>query len=60
MSGNIFDEYDDVEQDYEKIDDSTFMISGTVSIYDLRKILGVEIEEGDYDTLSRIPYKLIG
>lgn len=50
--GNIFDEYDDVEKDYEKIDDNTFMISGGVTIYDLRKILNVDIPEGEYDTLS--------
>ncbi len=52
LVGNIFDEYDDVEKDYEKIDDNTYMISGSVSIHDLRKILNVEIPEGEYDTLS--------
>lgn len=52
LVGNIFDEYDDEEKDYEKIDDNTYMISGSVSIHDLRKILNVEIPEGDYDTLS--------
>lgn len=52
LVGNIFDEYDEVEPDYEKIDDNTFLINGSVSIYDLRKILNVEIEDGDYDTLS--------
>ena len=52
LVGNIFDEYDDEEKDYEKIDDNTYMISGSVSIHDLRKILNVEIPEGEYDTLS--------
>lgn len=52
LVGNIFDEYDEYDPDYEKIDDNTFLISGSVSIYDLRKILDVDIEEGDYDTLS--------
>lgn len=52
LVGNIFDEYDDEEKDYEKIDDNTYMISGSVSIHDLRKILDVEIPEGEYDTLS--------
>ena len=52
LVGNIFDEYDEEEKDYEKIDDNTFMISGSVSIHDLRKILEIEIPEGDYDTLS--------
>ena len=50
--GNIFDEYDEVEKDYEKIDENTYIINGSVSIYDLRKILDIDIPEGDYDTLS--------
>lgn len=60
LVGNIFDEYDDVEKDYEKIDDNTFMIDGSVSIYDLRKILDIDIPEGDYDTLSGYLIELLG
>ena len=52
LVGNIFDEYDDEEKDYEKIDDNTYLISGSVSIHDLRKILNVQIPDGEYDTLS--------
>ncbi len=50
--GNIFDEYDDIENEFEKIDENTYIISGGVSIYDLKKILKVEIPSGDYETLS--------
>ena len=60
LVGNIFDEYDDVELDYEKIDDNTFIINGNVSIYDVKKILGVNIPEGDYDTLSGYLIEEIG
>lgn len=61
LVGNIFDEYDDEELEYEKIDDNTFRISGSVSIYDLRKILDIEdIPEGDYDTLSGYLIELLG
>lgn len=60
LVGNIFDEYDDVEKDYEKIDENTFMIDGSVSIYELRKILDVDIPEGDYDTLSGYLIELLG
>ena len=52
LVGNIFDEYDEIENDYEKIDDNTFKISGSVTIAELKKILGVKIPEGEYDTLS--------
>ena len=60
LVGNIFDEYDEVENEYEKIDDNTYMISGKVSIFDLRKILGVKIPEGEYDTLSGYLTELLG
>lgn len=60
LVGNIFDEYDEIEKDYEQIDNNTFMINGSVSIYDLRKILGINIPEGDYDTLSGYLIELLG
>ena len=61
LVGNIFDEYDDVEPEYEKIDENTYRISGSVSIFELRKILGIEdIPEGDYDTLSGYLIELLG
>ncbi len=58
--GNIFDEYDEVENDYEKIDDNTYRIHGTVSINDVKKILHVNIPEGEYDTLSGYLLELLG
>ena len=50
--GDIYDEYDEIEEEYEKIDDKTYMISGSMPIYDVNKILDSHIPEGDYDTLS--------
>ncbi len=50
--GDIFDEYDEIEEEYEKIDDKTYIISGSMPIYDVNKILKSNIPEGDYDTLS--------
>lgn len=50
--GEIYDEYDVVQKKYEKLDDTTYRLSGSLSIADVEKILDVEIEEGDYDTLS--------
>ena len=52
LVGNIFDEYDDEEIDVKKIDDNTYILSGTITSYELRKIFNVEIPEGDYETLS--------
>lgn len=58
--GNIFDEYDDIEYEYKKIDENTYLINGGVTISDLKKILKVEIPEGEYETLSGYLLELIG
>ena len=58
--GEIYDEYDIVQKKYEQIDDTTFRLSGSLSIADVEKILDVEIEEGDYDTLSGYLIEILG
>jgi putative hemolysin len=50
--GNIFDEYDEEEKDFEKLDENTFMINGILSLRDVEDILDVELPIEDYDTLS--------
>lgn len=60
LVGNIFDEYDDEKKDYEKIDENTYLISGSVSLHELNKILEIEIPEGDYETLSGYLLELLG
>ncbi len=60
LVGNIFDEYDDEKADYQKIDENTYLISGSVSLHELKKILNVEVPEGDYDTLSGYLLELLG
>ena len=52
LVGDIYDEYDETEFEYEKIDDNTFIFDGTTSVYDVNKIMQIELPEGDYDTLS--------
>ncbi len=60
LVGNIYDEYDEVETECEKIDDNTYMLSGGITIYELKKILDVDIPEGDYDTLSGYLLDILG
>ena len=50
--GEIYDEYDEVENIYEEIDENTFILSGSMAIYEVEGLLNIEIEDGDYDTLS--------
>lgn len=60
LVGDIFDEYDEIEKEYEKIDDNTYLINGNVTIYDVKKILGIEIPKGDYETLSGYLQDMLG
>lgn len=50
--GEIYDEHDKVEENFKKIDDNTYIINAEMTIYDVEDILGIHIQEGDYDTLS--------
>ena len=52
LVGDIYDEYDKEEKEFEKIDENTYILSGGMTIYDVNKLLGIEIPEGDYDTIS--------
>ena len=52
LVGDIYDEYDKEEKEYEKIDDNTYILAGSLPIYDVNKLLDAGIPEGDYDTIS--------
>ena len=52
LVGDIYDEYDEVEKEFERIDENTYLLAGNVPIYDVNKILNADIPEGDYDTIS--------
>lgn len=52
LVGDIYDEYDKEEREYEEIDENTYLLSGSMTIYDVNKLLDANIPEGDYDTIS--------
>lgn len=52
LVGDIYDEYDEEEKEFEKIDENTYLLNGSMTIYDVNKLLDSKIPEGDYDTLS--------
>lgn len=58
--GDIFDEFDDFENEYEKIDDNTYILNGGIPIYECRKVLNIDIPEGDYETLSGYLIEVLG
>ncbi|RHW41461.1 HlyC/CorC family transporter [Neobacillus notoginsengisoli] len=53
--GNIFDEYDEPgvdDEEYTMIDESTYMINGTTNLYEVERLLKVDLPIQEYDTLS--------
>lgn len=38
LVGDIFDEYDEIEEEYKKIDENTYLLSGSMTIYDVINI----------------------
>jgi len=52
LVGNIFDEYDEEEIEYKKIDENTYLVSGAITMDDIKKLFNVDVPEGDYETLS--------
>ena len=50
--GDIYDEYDEVEEEYKKINDNTYLLDGLMTIYEVNKTLDIHLPEGDYETLS--------
>ena len=60
LVGDIYDEYDKEEKEFEKIDENTYIIVGSMPIYDVNKLLNANIPEGDYDTLSGFLQEKLG
>lgn len=50
--GNIQDEYDNEEDEIQKIGHNTFTVDGVTSIDEVSDLLGVSLPDGDYDTVG--------
>lgn len=50
--GNIFDEYDEEEKDFEKIDENTYVFNGTINLDEVQDFFNIKLPVDDYDTLS--------
>jgi len=50
--GNILDEYDEEEKEFEKLDENTYLINGMTSLEQVKDLLGMDFPTEDYDTLN--------
>lgn len=60
--GNIYDEYDEVDQSIQTIDLNTYLVDGAIPIQDLNRQLKLNLEENneDYDTLGGLIISILG
>lgn len=57
--GNIFDEYDEEEQQFITLDDGSYIIKGMTPIDEVSDFLHVDLPEDQYDTLNGYLISLI-
>lgn len=50
--GSIQDEYDDEDEEIAQVSDNCFTVDGTTLIDEVSDLIGVELPEGDYDTIA--------
>ncbi len=58
--GPVGDELADIEKDYEPINEYTFSIDGGMRIEEANEEMGLELPEGDYETVAGFVLHLLG
>lgn len=58
--GDIQDEYDDEEADFEQVDEGVYSFEGDCDIEDAEESLGAELPIGDFDTLAGFVLEQLG
>jgi len=60
IMGNIFDEYDESDEEIKKLDQNTYLVDGLVSINDINEALDIELPSDNYDTIGGFVVNLLG
>ena len=58
--GNMQDEYDDEEEEFEKLNDTTYTIDGVTDIEEVEEELGIKLPQGEYDTVAGMIMSILG
>ncbi len=58
--GEIDDEYDVDDDDFERIDDSTMLVKARVDIEDVEQRLEIELPEGPYESIGGLIIHMLG
>ena len=58
--GNIQDEYDNEEDEFFRLSERAFTVDGSAAIDEVSDLAGVDLPEGDYDTIAGLVTELLG
>ena len=58
--GNIQDEYDNEEEEIFQVSDNAYTVDGSTNIDEISDLVGVELPEGDYDTVAGLVVETLG
>ena len=58
--GNMQDEYDTEEDEIHREGDNRYNVDGTASVEEISDLTGVELPEGDYDTIAGLMMEQLG
>lgn len=58
--GNIQDEFDDEEEEIQKISEDKFNIDGMSAVSEVDELLGIELPEGEYETVAGYLMSVLG
>ncbi len=58
--GNIQDEYDNEEEEIHKVSENKFTVDGGTNIDEISDLVGVDLPEGDYDTIAGFVVEMLG
>ncbi|MBC2581053.1 hemolysin family protein [Clostridium sp. DJ247] len=60
VMGNIFDEYDEYEQNIKKIDKDTYVVNGLLPIDEVNELLDLDLQSENSDTIGGFVIDLLG
>lgn len=60
VMGNIFDEYDESDDGFKKLDSNTYLVDGLTSIDDVNELLNLNLPSDDFDTIGGFVVTLLG
>lgn len=60
IMGDIDDEFDDEEEEFIQLDESTYLLGGLISLYDLNDYLDLELESENSETLGGFLLEKLG